>query len=201
MPGPRPKPTRLKELAGNPGHRPLNANEPKPEQGIPEMPRGLSTAARREFKYITGQLLTLGLMHKTDGKAIASYCDAFSMVEQAEKEIKKHGLIFVSLYPNAEGDIVAGDIKPNPAVNMKFKAMLVMHKFLIEFGLTPASRSRLKIEAPKAADPMEELLRRKSAPAAIKESAPNYFDIGKKETGTPDLVAANIPDAATNFDA
>ena len=30
MPGPKPKPTRLKVLQGNPGHQKLPKNEPKP---------------------------------------------------------------------------------------------------------------------------------------------------------------------------
>lgn len=201
MPGPRPKPDELKALAGNPGHRPLNLDAPKPAQGIPEMPRGLSPAGRREFKYICGQLLSMGLMYRTDGKAIAAYCDAYSMVEQADKEIKKYGLMFETKYLDSEGDLQLGDLKKNPAVDIKFKAMATMHKFLIEFGLTPASRSRLKIEAPKVADPMEVLLTRKAkqALAAAKENAPLHFDVGVVKP--KDIGTTAIAEADTNFDA
>ncbi len=35
MRGRRPKPTRIKFLTGNPGKRPLNAGEPRPDPGVP----------------------------------------------------------------------------------------------------------------------------------------------------------------------
>lgn len=36
--GPKPKPTAIKILEGNPGKRPLNLNEPKPQRIAPECP-------------------------------------------------------------------------------------------------------------------------------------------------------------------
>src|SRR2546430_8262758 len=36
MRGRRPKPTRIKALTGNPGKRPLNPHEPRPEPALPE---------------------------------------------------------------------------------------------------------------------------------------------------------------------
>jgi hypothetical protein len=41
MRGRRPKPTRLKMLTGNPGKRPLNNDEPRPDVNIPEARRSL----------------------------------------------------------------------------------------------------------------------------------------------------------------
>src|SRR5262249_22001030 len=42
MRGRRPKPTRLKVITGNPGKRPLNEHEPRPEPQIPPCPSELS---------------------------------------------------------------------------------------------------------------------------------------------------------------
>lgn len=39
--GRKPKPTAIKELEGNPGKRPLNANEPRPERKAPRCPAWL----------------------------------------------------------------------------------------------------------------------------------------------------------------
>lgn len=36
--GRRPKPSRMKALTGNPGKRPLNPHEPRPEPAAPECP-------------------------------------------------------------------------------------------------------------------------------------------------------------------
>jgi phage terminase small subunit len=49
MRGRRPKPTRLKLLTGNPGKRPLNETEPRPEAAIPECPVVLGPVARQEW--------------------------------------------------------------------------------------------------------------------------------------------------------
>ena len=43
--GRKPKPTALKVLEGNPGKRPLNENEPKPERKAPECPSWLEPEA------------------------------------------------------------------------------------------------------------------------------------------------------------
>jgi hypothetical protein len=48
MRGRRPKPTRVKALTGNPGKRPLNTHEPRPEPAAPDCPPELSPAARQE---------------------------------------------------------------------------------------------------------------------------------------------------------
>ena len=39
--GRKPKPTAMKELEGNPGKRPLNPNEPRPERKAPRCPAWL----------------------------------------------------------------------------------------------------------------------------------------------------------------
>ena len=91
--GRRPKPTAMKELAGNPGHRPLNDAEPKPDKAAPEMPKGMLKAARREWAAIVPSLLRIGVLSNIDGKALAAYCDAYAHWELARKQIEKYGLV------------------------------------------------------------------------------------------------------------
>jgi len=57
MRGRRPKPTRLKMLTGNPGKRPLNPNEPRPEATIPDAPAELSAGARAEWDRLAADLV------------------------------------------------------------------------------------------------------------------------------------------------
>ena len=54
MPGPPPKPTKLKLLAGNPGKRPLNENEPEPEAVAPSVPAHLDDEAGVTLKLLRG---------------------------------------------------------------------------------------------------------------------------------------------------
>ena len=45
--GRKPKPTALKMLEGNPGGRPLNTKEPKPEKKAPRCPSWLEDEAKK----------------------------------------------------------------------------------------------------------------------------------------------------------
>ena len=45
--GRKPTPTAIKLLEGNPGKRPLNANEPKPAKKRPPVPNGWSRKPRK----------------------------------------------------------------------------------------------------------------------------------------------------------
>src|SRR5260370_1172430 len=73
MRGRRPKPTRIKALTGNPGKRPLNAHEPRPEPALPECPPELSPAAQREWARLTGELSKLSLITNLDRGALATF--------------------------------------------------------------------------------------------------------------------------------
>ena len=45
--GRKPTPTAIKVLEGNPGKRPLNANEPKPKKKAPRCPSWLEDEAKK----------------------------------------------------------------------------------------------------------------------------------------------------------
>lgn len=189
----RPKPTALKELAGNPGKRPLNASEPHPTKGIPEMPKGLAPAARREWHRITHDLMALGVLTVIDGKALAMYCDAYSDWQEAQRNCRKDGMwIDTPVLDKGNMPIQLNDgrwmmvRKENAAFNIKCKAIKTMKAFLIEFGLTPASRSKLKMPKKEETDPMEDFLN--SGPGQTSDGTnesrqmPSYF-----KTGTVDI--------------
>lgn len=158
--GRRPLPTAVKKLRGNPGKRPLNAKEPKAPAGDPSMPKGLSAAAAKEWKSILPELRQLGVLSRIDGKALAAYCHAYARWMEAEKEIKKHGIVVEE--PILIAGIETGYVryKKNPAVTISESHLKLMKSFLVEFGMTPSSRSRVRIEKPNPeADPLEEFLK------------------------------------------
>lgn len=204
MAGRRPKPDELKRLAGNPGHRPLNDQAPKPERGEPEMPRNLRPDGQREWHYMVNALGNMGMLYQVDGKALAAYCDVYSDWMAACKDIKKHGPIIDIYGTNIEGETVFIRREVNCAYKVKNDALRLMKAYLIEFGLTPASRSKLKIEPPKAVDPMEDLLNRNKGAHAIPAAQPSVPDAKEKaplafDTGKAEKLAADIPDVG--FDA
>jgi phage terminase small subunit len=83
MRGRRPIPTR-QILTGNPGKRPLNQAEPKPEAAIPECPPELGEIAKREWGRLVGELCALGLLTNLD-RALAAYCGAYALWAEATR--------------------------------------------------------------------------------------------------------------------
>jgi len=160
--GRRPLPTAVKKLRGNAGKRKLNDAEPKPKPGDPEMPEGLSAAAAAEWRSIAPELRQLGVLTKIDGKALAAYCHAFARWMEAEVEIRRLGIVVMEPIFNGER-FLGCKYKKNPAVTISETAQKIMKAFLVEFGMTPSSRSRVRIEKPTEADPMDEFLKQSSS--------------------------------------
>ena len=137
--GRRPKPTGMKLLAGNPGRRPLNKREPKPKRSVPHCPKQLSAAAKREWQRIAKELAKLGLLSRIDRAALAAYCQAWGRWIEAEDKLKKHGVIVKS--PN-------GFPVQSPYLNVANQAMKQMTRMVVEFGMTPSSRSGVQALPP-----------------------------------------------------
>lgn len=150
--GRKPKPTALKLLEGNPGKRPLNAKEPKPEKKAPRCPSWLEPEAKKEWKRMSKTLETMGVLTQVDGAAFAGYCQAYARWKEAEEFLTKHGTIFKT---------PSGYIQQVPQVSIAQTYLKVMKDFCSEFGLTPAARTRIQIDADAgdAGDPMDDLLR------------------------------------------
>ena len=136
MKGPPPKPTALKKLQGNPGRQKLNKSEPK-MAGSTTAPRWLDPIARAEWRRLAPRLNRLELLTPADRALLASYCRAYSRLVQAERFLQKAG----SLMFRTAG----GALKPWPAEAIANQAADTLRKVAAEFGLTPASRSRISI--------------------------------------------------------
>ena len=163
--GRRPLPTAVKRLRGNPGKRKLNAKEPRVPSSDPAMPQDLPAAARSEWKRIVPELRIIGVLTSIDRAALAAYCHAYARWFEAEKQVKRLGIIVKE--PVLLMGVPTGyhRYKKNPAVTISESAMKIMKSFLVEFGMTPSSRSRVRIDKPEAdEDPMDAFLRGSSSP-------------------------------------
>lgn len=136
-PGPHPQPTIQKKLRGNPGHKPLPKNEPKPEvsQKIPSPPKHLNSVAKKEWKKQAKSLHPLGLLTKIDLTAFAAYCTTYAVWLDAQEKLEKTGLLIKA---------PSGYPVQSPYVSIANKTMSEMRKWLIEFGMTPSSRVRIQ---------------------------------------------------------
>lgn len=156
--GRKPKPTALKELAGTPGKRALNKDEPKPPRVVSvEPPTPLPPIARAEWDRLAPSLATKGVLTEWDLEMFANYCLAKQQRDEAEAklaELRKEGSIvaLVGLTPN-------GMKVMNIYLQIRNSAMRDMATFGAPFGLTPADRSRLTIQDPEKEDADAEFTR------------------------------------------
>jgi P27 family predicted phage terminase small subunit len=132
------KPTHLKLLAGNPGKRALPKNEPKPKRGVPRPPSWLSKEARKHWKEVSAELDLMGVLTTADAQALALFCDALSEYVAARHEVLTVGATYSS--ETESGGLI---VRPNPAVAMASDAWRRLKSMATEFGLTPASRSKV----------------------------------------------------------
>jgi P27 family predicted phage terminase small subunit len=95
-------------------------------------------------------LSELGLLTRADRSALAAYCVAYSRWVSAEAEVKKYGTVVLS--PDKKFPM------KSPYLTVADQAMEAMRKFMTEFGLTPSSRSRIKVMDKAAADEFEQFL-------------------------------------------
>ncbi|RXI64454.1 phage terminase small subunit P27 family [Clostridium tetani] len=147
--GIKPKPTAIKIIEGNPGKRPLNKYEPKPEKKAPRCPSWLENDAKKEWRRMAKQMEHLGTLTEIDMAAFAGYCQAYARWKEAEEFITKHGVIVKT---------PSGYWQQVPQVSIAQTYLKIMNKFCEQFGLTPSSRSRIITDSNDNEDDQMELL-------------------------------------------
>ena len=149
--GPKPKPTKLKILQGNPGKRPLNRREPQPHRGIPPCPAWLAPAAKTEWRRIAPELHRLGLLATVDLGVLSGYCQAWARWAEAEKFLEEHGTTMT--LRNDKGEIRW--VQAVPQVGIAVKMLEKVRQFGAELGLSPSSGTRLEAEALPSPKPVK----------------------------------------------
>lgn len=149
--GRKPVPTALKVLEGNPGKRPLNSREPKPEKKAPTCPAWLEPEAKKEWKRLAKGMEKLGILTEMDRAAFAAYCQSYARWKEAEQHINEDGSLMTT--PN-------GYQQQSAWVSIANNAMKSMSQFASQFGLNPSARSRIIAgnEDRSTVDEMEALL-------------------------------------------
>lgn len=137
MPGPKPKPTALKLLEGNPGKRRLPKHEPKPRPIRPDCPEFLNDKARAIWHGIVGELDDMGVVTRVDESTLAAYCSAYEEAQTLDVFLNEHGLTISA---------PSGYVQQRPEVSIRNKAWDRVAKFGSELGIGAASRSRIEVK-------------------------------------------------------
>ena len=156
--GRKSKPTHLKLLEGVANKKRINFDEPKFAPKAPSCPQWLSSEARREWKRLAPQLEKVGILTEVDMVIFAGYCSAVGKLAWAEREIKKIRMAELKKLkeaglkekdtPTMGGMISGGKGKGYytlPYVWIYNKSLEQIRSFGSEFGLSPSSRTRIKV--------------------------------------------------------
>jgi phage terminase small subunit len=119
MPGRKPKPTKLKELLGNPGGRDLNLAEPAPE-GKPQKPKFLKGRAAKIWDEYAPQLTAMGVLTSVDSHTFAAWCCLAAEFERAPDRMQAARIAQMralaaafGLEASARSRLTTSDGKPN----------------------------------------------------------------------------------------
>lgn len=138
-----PNPKAINDLRGDPGRRRRYEKEPTPPTGIPSCPDYLDEIAKGEWSEIVGILKDMNLMSLADGRLLEIYCTSYSRWRRALVNVAKYGEVIL--------DKKSGKLVTSPYAHIASRMQEEMRKCLLEFGMTPAARSRMRvsIEPPK----------------------------------------------------
>ena len=157
--GPQPLPSNVHHLRGNPSKKSAAdlLDDFNPEVEIPSAPRWIWPAAKKEWRRIGTELLRYGLISKLDRSALVLYCQAWARLEWAETMLSR--AMATAEEKRAEAEARGEEWKggdgiwvPTATGAMQYSHHWVVqrrsaqevHWYLQSFGLSPASRSRVR---------------------------------------------------------
>lgn len=117
-------------------------SEPKPKAGKPQRPKWMSEYAKSMWKWMIEQLIDMEVMTLADRNALTSYCQLWGRWRKAEEYLMEHGTSYE--YTDKMGNVT---YKPYPQVNEAKSLSDSILKLSREFGMTPAARSRVQVNA------------------------------------------------------
>ena len=137
-----------KELKGTYRADQHNENEPAPEvfTEAPPCPSFLTGHARKAWERLAAELTATGMLANQDLHGLEAYCSSYGEWRLAKGQLRKYGMV----HKGKDGAMVV-----SPYVKIAEDAKKQMRAWMNEFGITPSSRSRVKVEQ-KESSPSDE---------------------------------------------
>jgi P27 family predicted phage terminase small subunit len=130
--GPPPKPTKLREIEGVPGHRPLNDKEPRPI-GPLRKPDFVTGEAANEWDRAVGAMPP-GFYTAADSPVLAVYCIAWILFRNSLAQVAREGM-------TATGSM--GQKIAHPSLAIAAKQSEIILRASDRLGMSPSARTRL----------------------------------------------------------
>ena len=131
------KPPALKILHGDFDKNPQRRNhaEPEMESKSPSCPAWITGEARKEWKRVCDELLQMKVVTEPDRAALEAYCKIYARWRKALLQVEREGMTLDSEHGMYE----------HPASKIASRCEDQIHRYLCQFGMTPASRSRVNV--------------------------------------------------------
>jgi P27 family predicted phage terminase small subunit len=150
MKGRKPLPSKVIDIKGARGYHRTKTDvetEPSPPSSIPECPEHLSPEAKIEWCRMAVNMEPLGILTNLDKAIFAMYCEAYANWAMATIRVQTEGMVSIT---------DKGYPIQNPYFSIANKAKEQMLKAMVEMGMTPSSRSRIKVEKPAETENVKE---------------------------------------------
>ena len=131
--GRKPKPSAVRVLEGNPGHRPINASEPVCT-GKAVRPKWLVGEGKKFWDNYAGEAEAMGILTAVDGPLFAAMAEHWGEYVRACRATKRTGF----KAHNKHDQI-------SPLLTWKKQALATYLVLATEFGFTPSARCRLSL--------------------------------------------------------
>ena len=113
----------------------MNPSEPKPERKRPKCPGHLDAEARREWRRLAPILERMRVLTEADEIPLGNLCIQYATLIKAQRLLDKSGLLLKTK---------SGYVQQSPLVAIVAGCVEQVNKLCREFGLTPASRTRIQ---------------------------------------------------------
>lgn len=133
--GPAPTPSALRLIRGNPGKRAMPKGEPKAKVGPPPKPDCFGVDASAEWDRIVPLLSETRVLTRNDLAALTAYCVQWGRMVECERGVWAPRI---------------GERKKAILRRRFDDAMKLMRWAAQELGLTPAARTRIRVDAGEA---------------------------------------------------
>lgn len=140
--GPRPQPTKLRILRGNPGKRPIKNSEPQPSSDGIVMPPHLGPVAVARWGELLPLLQSVKVMTRADVEALARYCDTYEWWLATRAKLRTEGDTYPILNDGGQVKYIA----QRPEVSIAHKLSQQLRQLEQDFGLNPSARTSLNVE-------------------------------------------------------
>ena len=150
-----PQPTALKILRGNPGKRPLPKREAKPQVCRPPLPEWLASVdpvTKEIFDSMAQRLAACKVMTENDLESLAHLADNEALYRRLRITLETG---FTYETTTMQGDVMQ---RPRPEWAMMMEAKRQIAQQLQQFGMTPASRTKVETVGPEEKSGLEEFL-------------------------------------------